>query len=198
MSRQKSRNNAPANTHNQLRIIGGQWRGRKLSFPDSEGLRPTPDRVRETLFNWLAPEIAGARCLDLFSGSGALGIEALSRGASWVDMNDSVRAVAQQLRSNLSLLSANTAQVKHSDALNWLQQEPHEPYDIVFLDPPFRKGLADECIEAIVNNGILKPHAWVYLEMANDEVLPAIPDTWQLHRDKTAGQVRYQLYCVES
>ena len=182
---------------NQLRIIGGLWRGRKLSFPTLEGLRPTPDRVRETLFNWLAPEISGARCLDLFCGSGALGLEALSRGAARVDMVDSARAAVQQLRSNMALLQADTSQAKHDNALNWLSLN-HEPYDIIFLDPPFHSGLAAQCLAALAQQPLLKPHAWVYLEMGRDEELPALPSHWHLHREKTAGQVRYQLFKVAS
>ena len=195
MPRQKP---SSKNQSNQLRIIGGDWRGRKLSFPDAEGLRPTADRVRETLFNWLAPEIVGAQCLDLFAGSGALGLEALSRGASRVDMVEANKAAAQQLRHNLSLLQADTSQVNQADAITWLGQQPAAQYDILFLDPPFHTGLAEQCMTALASHNILKPHAWVYLEMGKDEALPAIPAHWQLHREKQAGQVRYQLYQVET
>ncbi|WP_019528743.1 16S rRNA (guanine(966)-N(2))-methyltransferase RsmD [Dasania marina] len=182
---------------NQLRIIGGLWRGRKLSFPSLEGLRPTPDRVRETLFNWLAPELPGARCLDLFCGSGALGLEALSRGAARVDMVDNAREAVQQLRSNMALLQADTSQAKQDNALNWLSQR-QLPYDIIFLDPPFRSGLAQECITALAQQPLFKDPAWLYLEMGRDEALPSLPSHWHLHREKTAGQVRYQLFRIET
>ena len=195
MSRPKPSSKKPSN---QLRIIGGDWRGRKLSFPDVQGLRPTADRVRETLFNWLAPEITGAQCLDLFAGSGALGLEALSRGASKVSMVEADKNAAQQLRHNLSLLKADTSQVNQADAISWIAQQQGALYDILFLDPPFRTGLADDCIKALAANNLLKPQAWVYLEMGKEEALPQIPSHWHLHREKQAGQVRYQLYRVSS
>lgn len=186
---------------NQLRIIGGTWRGRKLSFPSSEGLRPTPDRVRETAFNWLAPVLPGARCLDIFAGSGALGLEALSRGAAHVDLVDSSSSVASQLRDNLSLLNSSVGRVHHANALQWLQAyscRQNPPYDIIFLDPPFRQELARDCIRQVDQLSILSPRSWVYLEMAIDEPLPPIPDHWHLHREKVAGQVCYRLFSVTS
>ncbi|WP_101758559.1 16S rRNA (guanine(966)-N(2))-methyltransferase RsmD [Oceanicoccus sp. KOV_DT_Chl] len=187
----------PSNkTSNQLRIIGGQWRGRKLAFPTVEGLRPTPDRVRETLFNWLAPSIIGARCADLFSGSGALGLEALSRGSGHTDLVDSAKPVSQQLNLNLQTLQCDHATVWHSQAQPWLQQAI-PGYDIIFLDPPFGQNLAASCIEIINNRNLLNDKAWVYLEMGATEPLPHYPENWQLHREKTAGQVCYRLFKVE-
>ena len=190
-------------TNNQLRIIAGEWRGRKLTFPSSEGLRPTPDRVRETVFNWLAPSLPGANCLDLFAGSGALGLEALSRGAAHVDLVDNSSEVIQQLRQNLQLLKAQHGHVWMDNANNWLQTTaqhdiPGTPnsYDIIFLDPPFRKGLADDCINAIDQFGWLAKQSWVYLEMATDEPLPGLPGHWKLHRERTAGQVCYRLFSI--
>lgn len=183
----------PIKQTNQLRIIGGQWRSRKLSFPSIDGLRPTPDRVRETLFNWLAASIAGARCLDLFAGSGALGLEALSRGASYVDIVDNSSPVVQSLRHNLQLLGGDAQQVSHSSADNWLQQSP-QPYDVIFLDPPFHQGLLADCIERIDQQQLLAARGWVYLETPRSEAPPTTPAHWQLHREKTAGQVSYRLY----
>lgn len=176
---------------NQLRIIGGTWRSRRVSFPDVDGLRPSPDRVRETLFNWLAPIIQGARCLDLYAGSGALGLEALSRGAAAVTFVDAERRVVTQLEQNLKLLGANGARVEQSDALTFLARPPH-PFDVVFLDPPFRKNLLPACLEKLAA-GWLAEGARVYVE--NEAELgepPLLPD-WELLRSKQAGQVRYSL-----
>lgn len=197
-SSHKSSTHKPKQTATQrniLRIIAGQWRGRKLNFPSIEGLRPTPDRVRETLFNWLSMDITGARCLDLFSGSGALGLEALSRGAAWVDMVDAAPAAINQLRSNMQLLDSPSEQTHLANAIEWLKQADEQlPYDIIFLDPPFRTGLAAECLAILKKRALLKPQSWVYLEMGKEEPLPPLPSDWQLHREKQAGQLRYQLY----
>lgn len=185
-------------TDGELRIIGGQWRGRKLRFPALPGLRPSPDRVRETLFNWLAPEISGARCLDLFAGSGVLGLEALSRGASFCQFLDSSILATQRIEAHLTLLSCREADVQSTDALQWLQQKPNTTFNTVFLDPPFRQGLLEECCTRLEANGWLAARAWIYIEAASDEAPPAVPPTWQLHRDKRAGQVAYRLYLRES
>lgn len=179
---------------NRLRIIGGQWRGRKLSFPTIEGLRPTPDRVRETLFNWLAADIIDTRCLDLFAGSGALGLEALSRGAGFADLVDNSAEAAKQLQQHLQLLNADNGQVSLDNAEHKLQQHSGEPYDIIFLDPPFHQQLAASCIQLIDQRNLLSTRGWVYLEMASDEPLPIIPTHWRLHRQKSAGQVCYRLF----
>lgn len=178
---------------NQLRIIAGQWRGRKLRFPDGKGLRPTPDRVRETVFNWLAPYLRGASCLDLFTGSGALGLEALSRGAASVTMLDTNPAVINQLRENLQLLQCTSANVVQADGVKWLQQTEATPFDIVFLDPPYAEKLLPACIRLLEENGWLNSDAWIYLELASSEELPALPANWQWHRNKQAGQVGYHL-----
>ncbi len=182
----------------ELRIIGGQWRGRKLRFPSLPGLRPSPDRVRETLFNWLAPEIGGARCLDLFAGSGALGLEALSRGAGFCQFLDSATAAAKRIESHLTLLSCRDASVQAADALQWLQQPSRTSFNMVFLDPPFRQDLLDECCALLDANGWLSARAWIYIESAADEAAPRVPATWHLHRDKRTGQVAYRLYLRES
>ncbi|MEC5319545.1 16S rRNA (guanine(966)-N(2))-methyltransferase [Brenneria populi subsp. brevivirga] len=177
----------------QIRIIGGQWRGRKLPVPNSPGLRPTTDRVRETLFNWLAPVIQQSRCLDCFAGSGALGLEALSRYAAHATLLERERSVAQQLTQNLALLRAENARVVNADALQWLAQAG-EPFDVVFLDPPFRKDLLNNALSLLERQGWLAPDAWIYVETEVENAQLVIPDGWQLHREKIAGQVAYRLY----
>ncbi|WP_409309276.1 16S rRNA (guanine(966)-N(2))-methyltransferase [Pectobacterium sp. B1J-3] len=177
----------------QIRIIGGQWRGRKLPVPESPGLRPTTDRVRETLFNWLAPVIQEARCLDCFAGSGALGLEALSRYAAHATLLETERAIAQQLTQNLALLRAENARVINTDTLRWLAQAG-EPFDVVFLDPPFRKDLLNNTLSLLEQQGWLAAEAWIYVETEAENTQLAIPDNWQLHREKIAGQVAYRLY----
>ena len=132
----------------QIRIIGGQWRGRKLPVPDSPGLRPTTDRVRETLFNWLAPSMVDARCLDCFAGSGALGLEALSRYAASATLLEMDRSVSQQLQQNLTTLKATNAKVVNTNTLTFLGQKG-TPHEVVFIDPPFRKGLLEETLTLI-------------------------------------------------
>lgn len=179
-----------------LRIIGGDWRGRKLRFPPLPGLRPSPDRVRETLFNWLAPTLPGAHCLDLFAGSGALGLEALSRGAASCWFVDSAGAACRQIEEHLALLGADGGRVANADSLRWLQQRPAAlpAFDVVFLDPPFRQGLLGECCALLEERGWLAPQALIYLESGSDETLPALPPNWLAHRDKRAGQVAYRLF----
>jgi len=177
----------------RLRIIGGDWRGRQLQVIESEGLRPTPDRVRETLFNWLQTRIAGAHCLDLFAGTGALCLESLSRGAERVVMVEMVHAVAQKLRQNIEKLGASAAALIETDAEHYLQG-PVEPFDIIFVDPPFRRSdLIDTCLEVIHQRGWIKPGGWVYIEAPSERGQPALPDGWHLERSKIAGQVGYHL-----
>lgn len=177
---------------NTLRIIGGTHRGRKLRFADVPGVRPTPDRVRETLFNWLMPLIPGARCLDLFAGSGALGFEALSRGAREVVFVDQSPKVVRMLEDNLALLGGD-AQVVCANTLEWLQRAPAEPFDIVFLDPPFRQQLLGPCCERLEANGWLSRAAAIYIEREADGEPPALPPGWHIEKGKTAGQVSYGL-----
>ncbi|NWA59409.1 16S rRNA (guanine(966)-N(2))-methyltransferase [Pantoea sp. B9002] len=177
----------------QIRIIGGQWRGRKLPVPDSAGLRPTTDRVRETLFNWLAPDIQEARCLDCFAGSGALGLEALSRYAASATLLELERSVAQQLSQNLQTLRATQAKVVQTNTLQWLSQ-PGEPFDVVFVDPPFRKGLLQETLTLLEQNGWLAAEALIYVESEVENGAPVAPANWDLYREKIAGQVAYRLY----
>jgi 16S rRNA (guanine966-N2)-methyltransferase len=181
----------------QLRIIGGAWRGRRLEVAAIEGLRPTPDRVRETLFNWLQPVIEGARCLDLFCGSGALGLEALSRGAADVVFVDRAQAAVAQLRESLQRLGATGAEAHAAEALDWIAHAPQAHFDVVFIDPPYRQGLAGVCAARLEARGLLAPHALVYLETAADEPAPQVPACWRLHRERRAGQVAYRLYARE-
>ncbi|GAB3284075.1 16S rRNA (guanine(966)-N(2))-methyltransferase RsmD [Parahaliea aestuarii] len=188
----KPRHTATSGTA-QLRIIGGHWRGRKLSFLPADGLRPTADRVRETLFNWLAPVIRDARCLDLFSGSGALGLEALSRGAAHCAFVDTNGANLRQISKHLDTLDAADRGACHNRTAEEFLNGNREPWDIVFLDPPFERGLAAPAL-TLLADGHLAPEAMVYLECGRQEMLPAVPDSWDLHRDKTAGNVRYLLY----
>lgn len=177
----------------QIRIIGGQWRGRKLPVPDSPGLRPTTDRVRETLFNWLAPSMVDARCLDCFAGSGALGLEALSRYAASATLLEMDRSVSQQLQQNLTTLKATNGKVVNTNALTFLAQQG-TPHDVVFIDPPFRKGLLEETLTLLENNGWLADDALIYVESEVENGLPPVPVHWDLHREQVAGQVAYRLY----
>ncbi|WP_312742218.1 16S rRNA (guanine(966)-N(2))-methyltransferase [Cedecea neteri] len=181
----------------QIRIIGGQWRGRKLPVPDSPGLRPTTDRVRETLFNWLAPSMVDAHCLDCFAGSGALGLEALSRYAASATLIEMDRAVSQQLQKNLATLKASNGKVLNANTLNVLAQ-PGTPHNVVFVDPPFRKGLLDETLSLLEKNGWLADDALIYVESEVENGLPALPASWALHREKVAGQVAYRLFIREA
>ena len=182
-------NHAPG----KLRIIGGSLRNSRLAVPDVAGLRPTSDRVRETLFNWLMPVIDGARCLDLFAGTGALGVEALSRGAAWVDFVEHDRDLSRALEQNLLRLKQDRAAVRAGDALQLLRREPARHYDVVFLDPPFAADLWNPAAQALEAHGWLKPHAWIYVEAPATAAL-ALPPSWQLHRESAAGAVRFALY----
>ena len=180
-----------------LRIIGGEWRSRKVPFPSVENLRPTPDRVRETLFNWLQNITPGARCLDLFAGSGALGLEALSRGASAVTFIDSSPAATRQLKENLQTLKCQHGEVITSSAINWLdtRQTDTEPrYDVVFLDPPFRKEMVPMICELLEKRNLLSGNAVIYIEAESELSQLTVPTNWEENRSKTAGQVTYRLF----
>ncbi|MFS1537402.1 MAG: 16S rRNA (guanine(966)-N(2))-methyltransferase [Candidatus Phlomobacter fragariae] len=177
----------------QIRIIGGKWRGRKLPVFDSEGLRPTTDRIRETLFNWLIPVIQEARCLDCFAGSGALAIEALSRYAASATLIELERPVAKQLAANLAKLEAKNAQMINSNTLNYLAQAG-TAYDVIFLDPPFRKDLLEQTALLLEQNGWLTENCWIYVEEEAEANLAILPKNWQLHRKRISGQVAYCLY----
>ncbi|MGB2130770.1 MAG: 16S rRNA (guanine(966)-N(2))-methyltransferase RsmD [Marinobacterium sp.] len=194
-TRRPKTNGAP--TQPSLRIIGGTWRGRKLDFPTIEGLRPTPDRVRETLFNWLQADLPGAQCLDLFTGSGALGLEALSRGAGAVTFIDRAPEVISQLRTNLNLLKAQHAELIAASALDWLEQRAIDEeirYDLVFLDPPFRKGMVAPICTLLEQRNLLQSNALIYVETESELPLDGLPGNWRLHREKQAGQVAYRLF----
>ena len=179
---------------NKLRIIGGSRGGRVIRFPDARGLRPTADRVRETLFNWLQTEISGAHCLDLFAGSGALGMEALSRGAAHALFVDRSRSVCQQLTENLRLLGMEpSGEVRCGDALRFLADPPEQQFDIVFLDPPFSDGLLQQSARLLESANWLSPGALVYLEQDSNHRWPELPENWLRHRETRAGQAACRL-----
>lgn len=186
----------PRGGQGQLRIIGGQWRSRRVTFPDGPGLRPTPDRVRETLFNWLAPYVAGARVLDPFVGSGALYLEALSRGASMGLALDNNAAAIASLRGNLDLFKCPVGQLMQGDAVRYLENQPSQPFDLVFLDPPFHQNLLEPVCILLDTKGWLAEQAWVYTESEAPPSSLALPAGWQLHREKQAGQVYYALWAT--
>lgn len=178
---------------NQVRIIAGQWRGRKLEFPDSQGLRPTSDRVRETLFNWLTPVLPGSVCLDLFAGSGALGFEAASRGAARVVMVEQDDVVFQHLQAQSNRLSAQAVELVKTNANDYLVGIDTE-FDIVFLDPPFGGAeLRQSVIHRIDQRQLVKPGGFIYLETEKGDAGTELPENWQTYRHKQAGQVDYQL-----
>ncbi|WP_394146397.1 16S rRNA (guanine(966)-N(2))-methyltransferase RsmD [Vibrio atypicus] len=176
-----------------VRIISGLWRGRKLPVHDAEGLRPTTDRVKETLFNWIAQDVSRAKCLDLFAGSGGLGFEAASRQAELVTLIELNPAAFKQLETNIASLKADNLKAINTDALSYLKQ-PGTPHHVVFIDPPFRKGLLAETITLLEENNWLASDAMVYIETEKELNLEGIPAHWHLHREKTAGQVSYRLY----
>jgi 16S rRNA (guanine966-N2)-methyltransferase len=183
-----------ARPRNLVRIIGGEYRGRRLSFTPATGLRPTPERVRETLFNWLRDDIRGAHCLDLFAGSGALGFEALSRGAATVTAVERNRAVAQRLRDNASLVgAADRMAVVPSDAARFLKMPPARPYDIVFLDPPFAERRHDDVLDVLQQAAWLSEHAVVYQERDQAHPWGACPSGWRVDRESRAGQTVQRL-----
>lgn len=176
----------------QVRIIGGTWRSRRLSVPSVPGLRPTPDRVRETLFNWLQPHVTGARCLDLFAGTGALCLEALSRGAREVVMVEQSPIALESLRRNVEALAATGARIVASDATAYLQQ-PVEPFDIIFVDPPFAANLIPTCLALIADRGWVRAGGVVYVEAPRMLTPVPWPAAWTAYRSQTAGQVGYHL-----
>ncbi len=190
--RLKRRGSAPPG---EVRIIAGDWRGRRVPVLNAPGLRPTADRIRETLFNWLAPVVPGARCLDLFAGTGALGLEALSRGAAEVVFVEQQPAVAKAIEDTLRRFECAAARVLVADALRYLGGTPRR-FDIVFLDPPFAGGAADVGLGdlcKLLAGGWLAGGGRVYLEMPGSQSLPDLPEGWEVLREKTAGGVRYAL-----
>ncbi|VEI58783.1 ribosomal RNA small subunit methyltransferase D [Pasteurella multocida] len=180
----------------EVRIISGLWRGRKLPVLSSEGLRPTGDRVKETLFNWLMPHIVGSTCLDCFAGSGSLGFEALSRQAKQVTFLELDKNVAIQLSKNLATLKCNTEQAKviNQNSLQFLNQPQNAPhFDIVFIDPPFHFGLAQQTINLLAQHQWLAPNALVYVETEKNQPITT-PENWIVLKEKNTGQVCYRLY----
>lgn len=176
----------------RIRIVAGSLRGSKIDVIDVPGLRPTPDRVRETLFNWLAPVIAGMRCLDLYAGTGALGIEALSRGAASCTFVECDPRAAAALVACLSRLKVESASILQRDALAWLG-DAREQFDLVFVDPPFASDAWATISEKLETGGVLADSAWIYLESPATQT-PAVPSSWRLHREGRSGDVRHALY----
>lgn len=172
--------------------MAGTLRGSRLVVAESPGLRPTPDRVRETVFNWLAPVVAGASCLDLYAGTGAMGIEALSRGAGSCVFVERDRHLAAALRANLARLKVVAGQVVEDDALRYLDDDA-QASDIVFLDPPFDAGLWGATVHKLELGGWLRADAWVHVEMPAD-LQPQVPPTWSLYRHGHAGGMAHALY----
>ena len=181
----------------QLRIVAGKWRSRLLQIADVPGLRPTSERIRETLFNWLAPNIHGAKCLDLCAGTGALGLEALSRGAGEVVFVERSTIAFKALKSNIALLGGANAEVLNVDARDYLVGPDARPFDIVFLDPPFTADLYDELCRLLVEQRWLTDDARIYIEMDKDQPELRLPSGWQVLKNKTAGKVRYMLAATD-
>ncbi len=198
------RKNRPKHTYNRsinlnnwyLRVIGGVWRSRRIYFPELPEIRPTPDRVRETLFNWLQPIIPGTICLDLFAGSGALGFEATSRGAASVTMVDKNPRIIHQLRLEAKRLDAKQTEIIRADALSWLQATSRS-FDIVFLDPPFGQGLLGKVINILADHNRLRVDSRIYIETEAEYSVPYLPADWTIARAKRAGQVKYYLVIVK-
>ncbi|AAO91390.1 16S rRNA (guanine(966)-N(2))-methyltransferase RsmD [Coxiella burnetii] len=178
----------------KLRIIGGKWRSRKIDFPDLPDLRPTTDRIRETLFNWLAPYIVDANCLDLFAGSGALGFEALSRGAAQVTFVDHSRYVVDKLRKNVEILQATNAQVLCGDFTSVIPFLTTTSYNIVFLDPPFYKNLVERAALHLEESKLLAPNAFIYVETEKNLKPLPLPKTWKIYREKATSSLAYYLF----
>lgn len=177
-----------------VRIISGKWRGKKLPVADAEGLRPTTDRVKETLFNWLMHDTAQSTVLDCFAGSGSLGFEALSRYATFVTLVEKAPQLARQLQRHVQSLAANNAEVINADCLQWLQRQALRQYNLVLIDPPFRQGLAIPCCQALEQQGWLTDSALIYLETEKELPQSGMPANWQLLKEKVAGQLAYRLY----
>ena len=176
-----------------VRVIGGKWRGTRVPVPDIDGLRPSGDRSRETLFNWLQKQIPGSRCVDLFAGSGVLGIEAASRGAAEVILVEKSRQATGELRETLKRLNAEQVSVIDGDAITWLDQCGPQSMDIVFIDPPFGKGLEALALERLSSGDGLKDEGLVYLETARDAPVLAAESGWEIIKEKLLGEVRMQL-----
>lgn len=177
-----------------IRLISGQWRGKKLPVKDKQGLRPTTDRTKETLFNWLMHDIRDANCLDCFSGSGSLGFEALSRYAKYCTFLELDKQVAAQLQVNLNTLNIKNAQIIQANSLQYLTQPATTQYNVVFIDPPFHQGLVQPCMDHLQAQGYLADQALIYVEVEMQLSDLNVPQNWALLKEKSTGQVRYQLY----
>ena len=177
----------------QLRVIGGQWRGRKLQFPDRPGLRPTGDRIRETLFNWLEPNLHNAKCLDLFAGSGALGIEALSRGAAHCDFVDTDRVAANTVGHHLNILNAIDSSSVSCDMAERYLRQTEDKWDIVFIDPPFDARLGMSILTLLASSDRLAEASRVYFETSRSQPEPVPEGCYDVLREKTTGDVCYRL-----
>ena len=173
------------------------WRHRLIRFHPTGALRPTPDGVRETVFNWLSPFIHGARCLDLFAGSGALGFEAASRGAGAVTLVDHQHRVCHDLTRNCEALGADQIQIVCSDALGYLRQI-NDQFDIIFIDPPYNSLLVNQALRALQRQSIMAPDGLVYVETGVHQAPPSAPGCWEIHRHKGQGEVRYQVYRTDA
>ncbi|NQZ81201.1 MAG: 16S rRNA (guanine(966)-N(2))-methyltransferase RsmD [Colwellia sp.] len=191
MNKQRKQSNKNA-SKGSIRIIAGKYRGRKLPVLMAEGLRPTTDRVKETVFNWLMPYIQDSICLDCFAGSGGLGFEALSRGAAQVSFVELNKAATKQLQENQHLLKAVNMSVIQSNALEFIKKNTQK-YDVVFLDPPFRKGFIEQTAK-LLNENSLAEDALIYVEMESEQNHQQLPESWQILKEKVAGQVVYRLY----
>lgn len=199
MKQAKSKQQTIANkTPGDVRVISGKWRGRKLPVYNAEGLRPTPDRVKETLFNWLMQHIDGAVVLDCFAGSGSLAIEALSRHADFASLIERDRKLATHLSQNLQRLNCSNAEIINQDCLTVLAKNATKQYDIVFIDPPFHKDLAITCCQALETNGWLAQNAFIYVEVEKELTVQRIPSNWLLIKQQQAGQLAYRLYQRQS
>jgi len=196
--------NVPAANTSQVRIIAGRWRGRKIQFPNNLSIRPTPDRVRETLFNWLSPYLVAnrhVRALDLFAGSGVLGFEALSRGATNIIFVDSEKSIIKNLIAQHQIfkidtdIGKNCAEYKHRDAHVFLKAENNK-FDLVFVDPPYRQNLIATTIQLLVEHDVMNKDGLIYIEMAKDESAPGIPEDWTLIKSKVMSQVASYLYQI--
>ncbi len=184
--------------NNSVRIIAGEYRSRKLEFPSLEGLRPTADRVRETLFNWLRDSIAGETCLDLFAGSGALGFEALSRGACQVDFIEQDSSAVDSIRDNIERLDAKKGNVYCSDAFEWLDKcaQDSKQYGLVFLDPPFKGETLARAIVKLESANLLREGGLVYNEKEKKSIDDDLPSNWSEVKSKNAGLVQFGLYNI--
>ena len=177
----------------KVRIIGGRWRGRRLRVSNVSELRPTGDRIRETLFNWLSPAIAESRCLDLFAGSGVLGFECLSRGARDVVLVERSRDVYEHLQALVTQFGEPSARIVCADALCWLREPHGPPFDIIFLDPPYHYALLKDVCFRLEQSGQVSPGGYVYLEQEAGKPATELPSNWTITHEKKAGRVRYYL-----